>query len=77
MRTTFYMVLVDWKNTTTVKHNTLKGAENEAKRLTKKENREVFILKWIKSYKTAWFMVEDFEENEEIEKYIEDEMEKK
>jgi hypothetical protein len=59
MEESFYMLYVEGGDSPTFKHETLEGAETEAKRLAQLTKQKVIILTTIKSFEINLFKVED------------------
>jgi len=56
---TFYMVYIEGSSSTTYRHATLDGAEQEAKRLSENLNKKAYVLTTIKSFEVCKFKIED------------------
>lgn len=55
----FFMCYVEGANSPTVKHEDLQTALHEAKKLADKTEKEVFILKAVKSVSSVKYVVDD------------------
>lgn len=55
----FFMVYLENERTPAYRHSTLEGAETEAKRLVRENNKKAFVLSSIKSFEINEFTVKD------------------
>jgi len=55
----FFMVYLENERTPACRHDSLDGAEQEAKRLSKQHNKKAFVLCSLKSFEVNEFTIKD------------------